>query len=302
MQAIQIIMTTDDDTLLPLGDGLYLTLDQAKQKIQIRKYIASLLSPTKICLTPTTEGLAISLQQFQALKRILSNLMPSIVANNDNILTRHYPNEIEPLLLGDNVYLSTICLNGEIKVHIRRCIPMKMLYWTFDVTYEPEKLQPTITGVMLTTQQTIQLFQQMDTIELLLNPLSPPQVPSPSQVSSPTIEMEGITCFQDLFDYVFNDADLSDADQQQQHQQQPETIGQEEEEDEVEIDKEKQDLFNYLFVDAEQPDDNQQPQHQQNIIEQEVVTQHNFYPEPENKKSKTPYLIRTSYNLRNGEK
>ena len=349
-------MMISNETIIPLGDNLYVTLDQTKQNIQIRKYIASLTSPSNICLTPTKEGLTLFSQQFQPLKENLSILMSHIFANNENILIRHYPNELEPIPLGNNIYLSTTCFNGEIKVHIRRCIPMKMLYWSFDVTYEPEKLQPTTTGIMLTTQQTINLFQQMGTIQLLLNstlPISSSQISSPPEVSSPEVsspevtptstKIDSVDCCRDLFDYVFNDAQLSNDDQQQQEEPQDKLlkmVEQElivdeqmpdlsnnivnymdlpndnqqsqfhsdmdnvtsfqdlfdliqldgEKEENINNDKEKEDLYNYLFNYTDQSDNNQQPQPQKN--DQEILT----------RQKKSRYLIRTSYNLRGGEK
>ena len=210
-------MTTKGETRIPIGEDFYLTLStfQAESKIHIRKFISSpaLYNPAQTYLTPTKQGLTMSTKQCQALKLALPTIMPMVFSNNITMLPQQFAYwENKCIPLGDDLYLSPSCWDGELKIHIRKFIPMKLLNWNFELTntlaYDPEKLQPTKTGVCLTTHQTIKLHGGLDIIDTLL--MSPPQAPS---------TLPGLGDITHLQDFIENLEEPQSQQQQQQQQQ-----------------------------------------------------------------------------------
>lgn len=172
-------MTTKGGTRLPLGGDLYLTRNQyrGETKIHIRKF------ETRPCkynenntfIAPTKYGITLTLTQLYALNEALLPIMPHVLANNLTALPPQVAKDVGRMPLGGSLYLTTCCWDGELKVHIRNFVPLSLIN---KFAENPDTLQPTKTGVVLTRHQTIELYKHLDGNRFLFMP--PLEIATPS--------------------------------------------------------------------------------------------------------------------------
>ena len=171
-------MTTKGDTRLPLGGEFYLTMNtfRGESKIHIRKFLSSKTfhNPAQIYLVPTKNGVSLTTKQFQALKLSLPSIIPKLHPSTSLLLSQHFAAENPRIPLGDDLYLCLSCWDGEIKVHIRKFIPMKIINPNVNLD-DRDKLHPTKYGICLTRLQIYKLNIHVHTIDALLMPPPPSQ-------------------------------------------------------------------------------------------------------------------------------
>ena len=178
-------MSRKHETRLPIGDDFYLTLSQyhGETKMHIRKFETrpSLYNDKQTFIVPTKLGITMTLTQMQTLKKVLPTIMPDVFANNAKTLSHQFAKDVSKISLGGYLYLTVCSLgDGDLKIHIRNFVPMSLLNKATD---NPDKLQPTKNGVVLTTNQTIELFKHLETNDLFLMPPPKPL----------TLDLTGIT-------------------------------------------------------------------------------------------------------------
>ena len=156
-------MATKDAIKLSLGEDLYLTHTTFKNmdRIHIRKFISmpSLFDSKKTFQRPTKDGVSLKLEQA----RRLDSLLPLIV----NELQSGNPQEVVPLPLGDEMYLSFQNWDGQFKTHVRKWTPLSNIDPNTDT---PDKLQSTKNGITLTASQVCKLSEQLSKMFELLQP------------------------------------------------------------------------------------------------------------------------------------
>ena len=156
-------MATKDAIKLSLGEDLYLTHTTFNNmdRIHIRKFISmpSLFDSKKTFQRPTKDGVSLKLEQA----RRLDSLLPLIV----NELQSGNPQEVVPLPLGDEMYLSFQNWDGQFKTHVRKWTPLSNIDPNTDT---PDKLQSTKNGITLTASQVCKLSEQLPKMFELLQP------------------------------------------------------------------------------------------------------------------------------------
>ena len=177
-------MSLKNETRLPLGEGFYLTLNQyrGESKVHIRKFETrpSLFNDKHTFIVPTKTGVTMSLTQMKTLKTSLPKIMPLVYANHTKTLPHQFAKDVTQIPLGGYLYHTFCSWDGEVKIHIRNFVPMGLLDKSTD---NPDKLQPTKKGVVLTKNQTIELFNHLDTNDLFSMP--PPETLIPGLTCIP---------------------------------------------------------------------------------------------------------------------
>ena len=155
-------MSTKCDIKLALGGDMYVTLTnfRNKTKVHIRKFVLlpSLFNKNWTYLSATKDGVSLAPIQAETLKMALPVVLKA--------LTSSQPQEVLPISIGQDMFLSYRDWLGEMKTHVREFIPLLE-------ACDDDFLQPTMKGITLDHKQTLKLDEHLTTILSMLQPTHP---------------------------------------------------------------------------------------------------------------------------------